>query len=173
MFVRPGKMPCEREPDANASGSEAEGASEGDRHAPEGDDAFKSLVQALRDSWKFPAVVRFCRVFEAPLQLRPFSSERLERALVQPREHSLFLSELLYKLMTVDRRQPFQVALASEKWEAMLTDKLRRCATQLGASSALHTQRFHELDPLLRVRVAPQTGCPALLSYVDRRRPDG
>lgn len=122
--------------------------------ASEAEDPTPHPAQALRDSWKFPAIVRFCRVFEVPLKLRQFSSDRLERALVCPAEHPAFLAELVYKLMTVDRRQPFCLDTANEKWEAMLTDKLRRFSALMTHPNPLQTQGFTDLAPAARVCTA-------------------
>ena len=56
-------------------------------------------VHELRTDWRFAAVIQFCRVFNAALKLRPFPADQLQAALLQPQEHSVFLQELVYRLL--------------------------------------------------------------------------
>lgn len=82
------------------------------------------LLLALRRNWKFPAVVHFCRVFEGVLGLSQFSSDQLEKALISPGEHPVFLSELVSRLLYPGRKLS-QNPEAWPTWEPNLQKKVK------------------------------------------------
>lgn len=65
------------------------------------------LPALLRACWEGAAFLQFCRLFAAPLKLRAFSAEQLEAALLCPDDHTMFLGELLFKLLRRDTREPY------------------------------------------------------------------
>ena len=81
------------------------------------------LPAGLRASWEGAAFLQFCRLFAAPLKLRAFSAEQLESALLCPDDHTMFLGELLFKLLRRDTREPYTEKDAYA-WEDLLRRKL-------------------------------------------------
>ena len=82
---------------------------------------------SLRSNWKFPAVVHFCRVFEGVLSLRQFSSDKFEAALLNPGDHSVFLSELISRLLYPGRKK--NVAKPETTWPTWETNLLKKVKT--------------------------------------------
>lgn len=80
---------------------------------------------ALRSNWKFPAVVHFCRVFEGVLSLRQFSSDKFEAALLNPGDHSVFLSELISRLLYPGRKKNTINPVTWPTWETNLLKKVK------------------------------------------------
>jgi len=80
----------------------------------------------LRSNWKFPAVVHFCRVFEGVLSLRQFSSDKFEAALLNPGDHSVFLSELISRLLYPGRKKnAHNPETTWPTWETNLLKKVK------------------------------------------------
>ena len=96
--------------------------------------ALDDPVHLLRTDWRFAAVIQFCRVFSAALKLRPFPADQLQAALLQPQEHSVFLQELVYRLLKNDN-QPFSLHGASAAWEDLLQSRLDRSWHSLGLAA--------------------------------------
>eukprot|EP00210_Caulerpa_lentillifera_P009012 g8602.t1 len=90
----------------------------------EDENSMNELLRALRENWKFPAVVHFCRVFEGVLGLHQFSSDQLERALLNPGDHPVFLSELVSRLLSPGRKLS-QNPEAWPSWEPSLQKKVK------------------------------------------------
>ncbi|RYY16675.1 MAG: AAA family ATPase [Alphaproteobacteria bacterium] len=107
---------------------------------------------ALQRSWQFAAVVQFCRMFGSILRIRPFSADMLERALLEPSEHRMFLSELLCKLLRPDTSAPYGER-DCDSWEELLHKKFRTAwRTAFAEANPLADQSFYTIAPLVRVR---------------------
>ena len=76
----------------------------------------------LRSDWKFAAIVQFCRMFASTLRFKSFAADTLEAALLNPDNHRMFLSELVFKLLRADALQPY-TEKDSEGWESLLYRK--------------------------------------------------
>lgn len=106
---------------------------------------------ALQRSWQFAAVVQFCRMFGSILRIRPFSADILERALLEPSDHRMFLSELLCKLLRADASAPYGER-DCDAWEDLLNRKLHTSwRTAFVGANPLADQGFYTISPLLRV----------------------
>lgn len=90
-------------------------------------------------------------MFADPLKLRPFSTDKLEAALLYPDEHSMFLAELLYKLLRRDTREPYTEREAFV-WEDLLKRKLDAQWPQAFTAHPMAGRDFYTVDPLSRVR---------------------
>lgn len=131
--------------DHDATVDSAEFENQGTEAGPEKPTA----PDALRDSWQFAAVVQFCRLFGQALKIKPFSADLLERALEQPSAHTVFLSDLVYKLLRPG------VEPASEKdvegWHDLLQRKLSCNWSLEFESNPLQGTDFNSVTPLVRV----------------------
>ena len=108
-----------------ASGDE-EDMSQAEQNGPSGQTAGSERdVSLLRQSWEFASILQFCRMFAEPLKLRSFSADQLEAALACPQNHTMFTSELVYKLIRANANAPF-AEREEDHWEQQLSDKLRR-----------------------------------------------
>jgi len=108
---------------------------------------------SLRSSWKFPAVVHFCRVFEGELCLRQFSSDKLEASLLNPGDHSVFLSELISRLLYPARKKNDQNRRTWPTWETNLCDKVKaQWSLTMDHDPFETTQHFVEVSPGDKVR---------------------
>ena len=112
------------------------------------------VVEVLRSSWEFGAILSFARCFAAPLSLRPFSGDLLEEALLDPDEHNMFLSELLFKLLRKDTREPYTEREAYS-YEEMLRKKLEARWAEAFTANPLLGKDFYAVDPVTRVNSAP------------------
>ena len=111
------------------------------------------LPALLRASWEGAAFLQFCRLFAAPLKLRAFSAEQLESALLYPDDHTMFLGELLFKLLRRDTREPYTEKDAYA-WEDLLRRKLDAQWPQAFTAHPMQGSDFFSLDPVSRVRAA-------------------
>jgi len=104
----------------------------------------------LRTDWRMAGVAQFCRVFGC-LKVRPFPADQLEAALLAPQDHSVFLQELVYKLLRADA-QPFSLE-RSAAWEDLLQSRLDRSWRALGfaANPLADNGDFFLLTPGQRV----------------------
>ena len=110
-----------------------------------------SDVAAMRSSWQFAAIIQFCRMFAASLKLRGFSADLLESAMLDPDDHRVFLSELLYKLLRPDASQGFSEGDAAA-WEHLLRRKLQAQWHDAFDVHPLTQNGFFEAAPMTRVR---------------------
>ena len=111
-------------------------------------------VEVLRSSWEFAAILSFTRCFAAPLSLRPFSGDLLEEALLDPDEHNMFLSELLFKLLRKDTREPYTEREAYS-YEEMLRKKLEARWAEAFTANPLQGKDLYTVDPVTRVSSFP------------------
>ena len=109
------------------------------------------LPALLRACWEGAAFLQFCRLFAAPLKLRAFSAEQLEAALLCPDDHTMFLGELLFKLLRRDTREPYTEKDAYA-WEDLLRRKLDAQWPQAFTAHPMQGSDFFSLDPVSRVR---------------------
>ncbi|KAK9832938.1 hypothetical protein WJX74_002411 [Apatococcus lobatus] len=101
----------------------------------------------------YTAVVQFCRMFGSLLRIRPFSADILERALLDPSEHRMFLSELLCKLLRPDTSAPFSER-DCDAWEDLLHKKFRASwRASFVEANPLADTGFYAISPLLRSQV--------------------
>jgi hypothetical protein len=121
-----------------------------------------AALEVLRSSWEFAAILSFARIFAAPLSLRPFSGDLLEAALLNPDDHNMFLSELLFKLLRKDTREPYTEREAYS-YEEMLRKKLEARWAEAFTANPLKASDFYTVDAVTRVRPCPR-GWPALTS---------
>lgn len=128
---------------------ESEGAAlpQGVEGEEEGDVDF---LEVLRSSWELASAIQFCRLFGGCLKIKPFSTEKLEAALLEPDDHSMFLAELLYKLLRRDTREPYTEREAFV-WEDLLKRKLDAQWPQAFTAHPLPGGDFYTIDPLSRV----------------------
>ena len=106
---------------------------------------------ALQRSWQFAAVVQFCRMFGSFLRIRPFSADMLERALLEPSDHRMFLSELLCKLLRADTAAPYSER-DCDAWEDLLSSKFQTSwRTAFVEANPIADRGFYTISPLLRV----------------------
>ncbi len=124
-------------------------------------------LDALRTSWHFAAIIQFCRMFKTLLRIRPFSADILERALLDPSGHRMFLSELLCKLLRPDTSAPYGEQ-DCDAWEDLLTQKFRASWRSAFADyNPLAEQGFYALSPSLKVwRPQPGTISVCRLAYI-------
>lgn len=115
------------------------------------ENSMKELLQALRENWKFPAVVHFCRVFEGILGLHQFSSDQLERALLSPGDHPVFLSELVSRLLSPGRKLS-QNPEAWPSWEPSLQKKVKSNWSLVLQHDPLLGKQFADLSSAEKVR---------------------
>lgn len=127
-----------------------------------------NFLQQLRGNWKFPAVVYFCRVFEAVLNMSPFSSDLFEVALISSKDHIIFMTDIVTKLMTPGRRQSHAtptveengtstesvvVVVGAASWESSLQKKVgKNWHLTLDRDLLSDGRRFFELTPIEKVR---------------------
>lgn len=115
-------------------------------------------VQDLRSDWRLAGIVQFTRVFSSALNIRPFPADQLLAALLQPQEHSVFLQELVYRLLKNDAH-PFSLE-RSAAFEDLLQSRLDRSWGLLGfeANPLGDTGDFFLLTPSQRVSCHPAVG---------------
>ena len=106
-------------------------------------------LDAIRGSWQFASLTQFCRMFAAPLKVKTFSADFLEKALMAPNDYQLWLSELCYKLLETREQCNRQ-----ETWEKMLHDKMVKQWWDCFETNPLRTKGFFEVTPMKRVRTA-------------------
>ena len=97
--------------------------------------------------------MQFCRTMKTPLQLRPFSADQLEAALLEPDEHPMFLGELLYKLLKKERDEAY-TEKAAFSWEPMLGRKLDAQWAQAFTAHPMANADFYSISPASRVRMS-------------------
>ncbi len=123
------------------------------------------FLQLLRDSWELAAISQFCRIFSETLKIRPFSTDKLEAAILEPDEHGVFLSSLLYLLLrpAKETREPY-IERESVVWEELLKRKLDAQWPQAFTAHPMAGGDFYTIDPVSRVR---QLGlCPLKQSNI-------
>ncbi|KAK9858425.1 hypothetical protein WJX84_005475 [Apatococcus fuscideae] len=92
-------------------------------------------------------------MFGSLLRIRPFSADILERALLDPSEHRMFLSELLCKLLRPDTSAPFSER-DCDAWEDLLHKKFRASwRASFVEANPLADTGFYAISPLLRSQV--------------------
>ena len=101
----------------------------------------------LRRSWKLAAVLQFCRMFKPALNLRPFSADMLEAALIDSDASSSF-SDLMSRLMS---REPLPDKHAPQDWQSQLVRRVTAGWRKSFQSNPLATSTFAELNPSRRV----------------------
>lgn len=104
----------------------------------------------LRSDWKFAAIVQFCRMFASTLRFKSFAADTLEAALLNPDNHRMFLSELVFKLLRADASQPY-TEKDSEGWESLLYRKVSARWPGQFDSHPLAGTTFFEITSTLRV----------------------
>lgn len=112
--------------------------------------SFEEATALLRSCWKFAAVIQFSRMFAAPLRLKVFAADILESALINPDNHRMFLSELLFKLLRADALQPYSEK-DSEGWESLLYRKVSAKWPEHFESHPLLGTTFYDITPTKRV----------------------
>ena len=114
----------------------------------------------LRRSWKLAAVLQFCRMFRPALNLRPFSADMLEAALIDFDASSGF-SDLMSRLMS---REPLPDKHPPQDWQSQLFRRVAAGWRKSFRSNPLATSTFAELSPLRRViMVTTVLTCHAVL----------
>lgn len=111
----------------------------------------ETSLQDIRGSWQFACVIQFCRMFAAPLKLKNFSADFLEKALMAPRDYELFLSELLYKLLRPDATLPF-IERDAENWQRMLRERVSGQWPDSFDKNPLRRKDFLDVSPMMRVQ---------------------
>ncbi|CAL8467238.1 g6774 [Coccomyxa elongata] len=129
--------------------SESAALPQGVEGEEEGDIDF---LEVLRSSWELASAIQFCRLFGGCLKLKPFSTEKLEAALLEPDDHSMFLAELLYKLLRRDTREPYTEREAFV-WEDLLKRKLDAQWPQAFTAHPMPGGDFYTIDPLSRMNI--------------------
>lgn len=114
-------------------------------------DAEESL-QRMRSNWQFAAILQFCRIFAAKLQIKSFSADILEKALLSPWDYQVFFAELLYKLLRYNSKQPYKEE-DSHVWEKLLNKKVAYKYYDLFPQNPLARKGFFELSPCKRVGI--------------------
>jgi hypothetical protein len=114
-----------------------------------------SLV-ALRSSWKFAAVIQFCRLWSSTLRLRAFSADQLERVLLEPEAYRSWIAELVHKLLRPDPSLPY-VEKDSERWERQLLLRVTKRWWDSFAKNPMRNNTFFSITPMMRVRAPPHT----------------
>lgn len=76
----------------------------------------------LKNDPNFATVVHFCRLFSAILNIKPFSADLLERAILTPDSWPVFLQELIYKLADPNKDEPTERDL--EGFHDLLTRRI-------------------------------------------------
>ena len=111
------------------------------------------FLQLLRESWELAAISQFCRIFSETLKIRPFSTDKLEAAILEPDEHGVFLSSLLYLLLrpAKETREPY-IERESVVWEELLKRKLDAQWSQAFTAHPMAGGDFYTIDPVSRVR---------------------
>lgn len=108
----------------------------------------------LRASWQFASCVQFCRLFGQTLRIPRFSADQLERALLHPAGHNIFLSELGFKLLRLDvSQQPTEKEL--EEWQDLLSRRVNSNWHVSFESNPLQADSFFDVSPLTRASGAP------------------
>lgn len=153
--------------------SESAALPQGVEGEEEGDIDF---LDVLRNSWELASAIQFCRLFGGCLKVKPFSTEKLEAALLEPDDHSMFLAELLYKLLRRDTREPYTEREAFV-WEDLLKRKLDAQWPQAFTAHPMPGGDFYTIDPLSRVSQLSlcaghhpnitQTGCDSQVCCAD------
>jgi hypothetical protein len=112
-----------------------------------------SLV-ALRSSWKFAAVIQFCRLWSSTLRLRAFSADHLERVLLEPEAYRSWIAELVHKLLRADPSLPY-VEKDSERWERQLLLRVTKRWWDSFAKNPMRNNTFFSITPMMRVSRGP------------------
>lgn len=138
----------------------------GSSHVDEPSEVSELEASPLRSCWEFASVVQFCRLFGSTLKIRPFSADLLERAVLHPATHPIFLSDLCVKLLRANVQQP-PTEKELDAWNEQLARRLACNWPVSFESDPLETEAFQDVQPITRVSAprsavgAPSSSAPA------------
>ena len=138
------------------SGSDGQEREDDERDVEVVDDgAHDEALEELRANYRFAVVCNFTRLFTKQLQIRPFSSEQLEQALVKPEANRNFVGELHFKLLRIDAAAPFNERDA-DVWETLLYDKLNARWEGIWDANPMHDKTYWTLNHDSRLGILHQ-----------------
>ncbi len=90
-------------------------------------------------------------MFAAPLKLKNFSGDFLEKAFVRPNDYAGFLAEICFKLLRADASANYVPADSEGVWEVMLSEKLRQQWQDFFPNNPLAEKGFFDVTAVQRV----------------------